>query len=298
MIVHDTQQPTEARSPLHAGTLRAFGFVLVLLATMATCSLQAIAQGCNGCAVDTAPAIENSEKADSEPSDREAYIRRAVRGSPLPHTVVGKRQRGSGSGFFINRTELVTNHHVVDGCSGLTVRVGGSSAWMSATLIASDALNDLAVVRVDGAVERTAVLSGRDRSDAPKALTIIGYPELRRVVVKPVAVEATLASSDHWGRGRAFAVRAIVRHGHSGSPVIDDRGLVVGVITKRVNPLSLYRKTGRIEEKNIGVAVSASVLERFLKENAISHEVARTGKSEGDFLADAWRYVAQIGCWK
>src|SRR5690606_8048673 len=109
---------------------------------------------------------------------------------------------------------------------------------------------------------------------------------------------ATLANAGLWGNKRVFTVRAIVRHGHSGSPVIDDRGLVVGVIAKRVNPVSLYRKTGRTEDKNIGLVVSASTLERFLRENAISHAVGGEGRSGAGSLDAAQYYVAQVGCWK
>jgi S1-C subfamily serine protease len=230
--------------------------------------------------------------------NREIYVRRAVTGYPLPSSAVGKRQRGSGSGFFVNKTDVVTNHHVIDTCAGLTVRIGEHGDWLGAGLIASDATHDLAVLRVDVSMDSAAILMDPREEKPPDHLTIIGYPELRRLLVKPVALAGTLMRPERWGREPVFALHAIVRHGHSGSPVIDPHGLVVGVIAKRVNPLDFYRKTGRLDDENIGVAISAAVLDRFLQEHEVPHKMATAGEPATDPLADAWSYVAQVGCWK
>jgi S1-C subfamily serine protease len=260
-------------------------FVALVIVGGATTASSVASESCDGC-----------DGAAS--ADRETYVRRAITGYPLPPSAVGKRQRGSGSGFFVNKTDLVTNHHVIDGCGGLTARVGEHGNWLGAALIASDAARDLAVLRVDASMDPVAVLMDPREEKPPQSLTIIGYPELRRLLVKPVALPASLERPDLWGEGPAFALHAIVRHGHSGSPVIDPHGLVVGIISKRVNPLALYRKTGRLDDENIGVAISAAVLDRFLQEHEIPHAIAKMGKPAADPLADAWRYVAQVGCWK
>jgi S1-C subfamily serine protease len=232
-------------------------------------------------------------------AERETYLRRAVTGYPLPSSAIGKRQRGSGSGFFVNNTDLVTNHHVIDGCSGLTARVGEHGNWLAAELIGSDAGRDLAVLRTEASVEPAAVLLAPQSEKAPESLTIVGYPELRRLVVKPVAFEATLERPDRWGEGALFALHAIVRHGHSGSPVIDPNGLVVGVISKRVNPLALYRKTGRVDDENIGIAISAAVLDQFLREKSVPHTMAKAGERVADRPSSGTpAYIAQVGCWK
>jgi serine protease Do len=260
--------------------------------------LSAAAETCNDCAASYAGIdVGVAGAADNARSAREAYIRGAVRGAALPNSVIGKRQHASGSGFFVNRTDLVTNNHVIEGCSGLTARIGEGGSWRGAMLVGSDAAHDLALLRVDAAVDRAAILMSPRSGEPPQSVTIVGYPELRRVVVKPVTVTGSLERPELWGRGAAFLLHATVRHGHSGSPVIDEEGRVVGVVAKRVNPLSLYRKTGKVDDENIGVAVSAAVLEQFLRDKDISFVMAEAGNTSRDQLADASTYVAQVGCW-
>jgi S1-C subfamily serine protease len=220
-----------------------------------------------------------------------------VDGRPLPADIVGKRQRGSGSGFFVNKADLVTNHHVVDGCTGITARIGAHGNWLRAILIASDAARDLAVVRVDASVTLVATLADPRARRTPVNLMIVGYPELRRLTVKPVTILGTLERPELWGKGPVFQLHAIVRHGHSGSPVIDEQGLVVGVVTKRVNPLSLYRKTGKVDDENIGLAVAATELEQFLREKEIPFLAAEAENTSRDQPVDPSTYVAQVGCW-
>jgi S1-C subfamily serine protease len=260
--------------------------------------LSAAAETCNDCAASHAVVDPKGAVAAGDiDSDRQAYIRRAVRGPALPNSVTGKRQRASGSGFFVNGSDLVTNHHVIDGCSALTARIGDGGFWRGAVLLGSDAMHDLAVLRVDASVERAAILMSPRSGEPPQQITIIGYPELRRVVVRPVTVMGTIERPELWGRGAAFLLHAVVRHGHSGSPVVDPHGRVVGVVAKRVDPLSLYRKTGKVDDENIGVAVSAAVLEQFLREKDISFVTAEAGNTSRDQFIDPSSYVAQVGCW-
>lgn len=249
-----------------------------------------------------APVEERGREPGADPSQgREEYVRRAVIGRPLPAEVIGKRQRGSGSGFFVGRQEVVTNHHVIDGCGAVTVRLHGRGDWWAANVVGSDGHRDLAVVRAAGATDqfatfRAAALAARP----PEQLTIIGYPELGHVVVKPVVVKARPEISDLLAGRPAFRLRGTVRHGMSGSPVLDEQGRVLGVISRRVNPLARYRATGELPDVDIGLAVSTGVVLEFLREHRIEfrqEDVSSARRAAGVPLEVVPPYVAQIGCW-
>lgn len=249
-----------------------------------------------------APAEARGKEPQGASRDREEYIRRAVAGRPLPAEVAGKRQRGSGSGFFVGRSEVVTNHHVVDGCGAVTVRLHGRGEWWGATVVGSDGRRDLAVLRAAGTTDRFATFrAAAPGGKQPQRLTIIGYPELGHVVVKPVVVEAAPEIRDLAAGHPAFRLRGTVRHGMSGSPVVDEEGRVLGVISRRVNPLAHYRATGQLSDFNIGLAVSTSVVVEFLREHQIDfrqEDAASSDRKAAAPPAAVPPYVAQIGCWK
>lgn len=249
-----------------------------------------------------APVEERGKEPTGASRGREEYVRRAVTGRPLPAEVAGKRQRGSGSGFFVGRSEVVTNHHVVDGCGAVTVRLHGRGDWWAATVVGSDGGRDLAVLRAAGTSDRFATFrAAAPGGKQPQRLTIIGYPELGHVVVKPVVVEAEPEIRDLAAGRPAFRLRGTVRHGMSGSPVLDEEGRVLGVISRRVNPLARYRATGQLSDVNIGLAVSTGVVLEFLREHRIDfrqEDAASAGRKAAAPRAAVPPYVAQIGCWK
>jgi len=83
------------------------------------------------------------------------YIRNARQGPQIsnstnvsPNPPANPSLDSTGSGFVINRAgQVLTNYHVVSGCSAIGVRVGQDK--LSATVQASDATNDLAILNTN-----------------------------------------------------------------------------------------------------------------------------------------------------
>ena len=66
----------------------------------------------------------------------------------------------SGTGFFItNDGYLLTNHHVVEGRSDVSIKM--EKGWLSAKVVKVDNQNDLAVLKVDGKFAALPVVSSR-----------------------------------------------------------------------------------------------------------------------------------------
>jgi S1-C subfamily serine protease len=160
-----------------------------------------------------------------------------------------------GTGFFINDGGFaISNAHVVEGCSEVTASQAGGTS-LSVTVIASDSRNDLTLLKV---AERPAA-HGKFRS-APavrqgEQVVIYGYP-----------LAGALASTGNLSSGIVTAlagladdtttlqISAPVQPGNSGGPVIDESGLIVGVVQSKLDVIRVAVATGDIAQ-NVNFAI-------------------------------------------
>jgi len=88
----------------------------------------------------------------------------------------GSPQTVSGSGFFISdKGYVVTNNHVVEGADSVHV-VLASGAEETATIVGTDQYNDIAVLKVSGAVPAVAKLGNSDVLKPGETVIAIGSP--------------------------------------------------------------------------------------------------------------------------
>lgn len=134
-----------------------------------------------------------------------------------------------GSGFIVSRDgKIATNHHVIDGAHGITVKLNSGAEFASAAVVADDSDRDLAIIKVDGRNLPTLSLE-------PISATTVG----ERVVAigSPLGLENTISDGLLSGvrqdpKGREWIqTTAAVSHGNSGGPLIGDDGKVIGVVT-------------------------------------------------------------------
>jgi hypothetical protein len=133
-----------------------------------------------------------------------------------------------GSGWVARPGLVVTNAHVVAGIEAPRVDTAADRAFVS-TVVAFDATNDLAVLRVPGLGARALPLADPERS-TPVAL--VGYPQNGPLTRTPARLGGTadVLSRDAYGRGpvkrRMTTIRGSVQPGGSGSPGVDAQGRV------------------------------------------------------------------------
>jgi S1-C subfamily serine protease len=138
-----------------------------------------------------------------------------------------------GSGFFIGPAHVVTNAHVVAGSEATTVSVSG--ATFDAVVVAFDAAADLALLHASGAavpsLELLATTPGRGSTGA-----ILGYPGGGPLTVTAGAITAThdVVGPDIYGQGggdrSVVELRAAIRRGNSGGPLVVEPGVVGAVV--------------------------------------------------------------------
>jgi S1-C subfamily serine protease len=139
-----------------------------------------------------------------------------------------------GSGWVGAPDLVVTNAHVVAGESDTTVQVRGRSPSLPARPIAFDPTNDVAVLSVPG----LGLAPLRLLPDPPsgRAGAILGYPENGPFDVQPgrIGRTQTVLTDDAYGRGPVrrllTPLRALVRPGNSGGPLVGGDGRVLTTV--------------------------------------------------------------------
>jgi putative serine protease PepD len=143
-------------------------------------------------------------------------------------------QQAQGSGFVYDRDgTLVTNQHVVDGASSISVRFWDGTTH-SAELVGADRSTDLAVLKVDAPASLLVPLQLGDSSalDIGDPVAAIGSPfglegTLTTGVVS--ALHRQMTAPNQFTITDSIQTDAAINHGNSGGPLLDSRGRVVGV---------------------------------------------------------------------
>ena len=140
-----------------------------------------------------------------------------------------------GSGWIVRPGVVVTNAHVVAGIDSPQVDRRDGETFAS-TVVAFDPGDDLAVLRVPGLPGRALPMVDPNKG---VAVAVLGYPENGPLARIPGRLGGTgkALSRDAYGRGPVTrdvtAIRAFVRPGGSGGPVVDARGRVRTVVFAR-----------------------------------------------------------------
>ncbi len=138
-----------------------------------------------------------------------------------------------GSGFFVSADHLVTNAHVVAGTTDTTTTLGG--ATFASTVVLFDTQADVAVLYVPGADAAPLVLSDQVPQRGVTGVAL-GYPGGGPLTVSPAGITATFQVSgpDIYGEGSyphsIVEIRADIRRGNSGGPLLVAPGTVGGVV--------------------------------------------------------------------
>lgn len=177
-----------------------------------------------------------------------------------------KKVRASlGAGIVANRDgAIVTNYHVVSECAAITV-IDQRKKRHPATLVGSDRRNDLALLRAEGKFAKAATFRRDEPTEAGESVTVVGYPLAAILGTDPnVNFGYVTALSGLAGDSSRFQVAAPIQKGNSGGPVLDQSGLVTGIVTAKLNAAAVEKRTGDRPE-NIGFAVRGELAQTFLE---------------------------------
>ena len=212
----------------------AFLAALALLLSACSVTARSAPPQAQGTAAQTDTSDIEIEGGDQAPpsSDVTEMVQRV-----LPSVVNLRVGGGEGSGVVIDhRGILVTNNHVVEGATNVTVVFPESGRRLKGTVLGTAVESDLAVVKVD-ATNLEPIEIGASSGLLPgDPVVAIGFPLGLGVTVTQGIVSATTRTiqvPDSQGNARPFEgllqTDAAINPGNSGGALVDLNGRLVGI---------------------------------------------------------------------
>ena len=139
-----------------------------------------------------------------------------------------------GTGWvYDTKGDLVTNEHVVDGATSVSVKLSDGSTYKG-TIVGTDIATDLAVVHINAPASKLVPLQLGDSTNVQLGdpVIAIGNPfGLDGTVTSGIisAVDREIASPNETPIEGAIQTDAAINHGNSGGPLLNLEGRVIGV---------------------------------------------------------------------
>lgn len=164
--------------------------------------------------------------------------------------------QGAGSGIILDdQGHVLTNAHVVDGATSITVTLNGETEARTATLVAADTAADVAVLLVD---DPTGLVPARLATATPtvgepvlaigNALALEGSLTVTEGIVS--AVDRSISAGTDESLTDLIQTDAAISSGNSGGPLVNSAGEVIGMNT------AVASSSSSVQASNIGFAIS------------------------------------------
>jgi uncharacterized protein len=241
-----------------------------------------------------------ADLAEAEKQSRSVVAQNAVVELPLMFGGAAGASAGTdtarrgvyGSGVVVSPVgDIVTNEHVVQGCSKLRIQPGN----VEVKVVAKDSKNDLALLRAASnqlpAIKLRAGRGIRLGDD----LIAIGFPLRGLLSSGPVVTSGIVnAMSGALDDTSAFQMSATVQPGSSGGPILDRQGLLVGIVRARLLP------TAAANPQNVNFGINLATVSGFLDAHAVDYAAipnSTANLSVVDVAASAQRATVQVECY-
>ena len=175
----------------------------------------------------------------------------------------------TGTGILLSSSGLVlTNDHVIEGASTITVSLDGKSGrTATAHLVGADRSKDLALLRISpaGTTLHPLALASSHAPEVGDAAYAIGNPfglnwTLTTGIVS--ALNRQITAPDGSAIAGAIQTDAALNPGNSGGPLLDSAGAVIGVNSQILSSTS--SGGGQGGSQGVGFAISTATIRAFL----------------------------------
>lgn len=213
---------------------------------------------------------------------------------------VGSAAKVTGTAFVISTEgHAITNYHVVAGCK--ESRVQGRTELIQ--LITRDEVSDLALLKIPGESRAAAAMAPYPASlRQGQDIVVFGFP-LDSVLssggnLTPGVVSAITGLGNN---SNQIQITAPIQPGSSGSPVMDKKGHIVGVVSMKLSDSAMAKYTGNLPQ-NVNFAINGQTLKTFLDANRVSYKTGWSffvwEKSLADLGDEARKWTIIVECRK
>ncbi len=203
--------------------------------------------------------------------------------SPEPET------RLSGTGFFVAPNRVVTNNHVVSGCTkDIQVRYPDGRPY-TAAISGQDATNDLVLLHTNMDNLSTAAFETRPR--VGDQVATYGFPYSG--VLSPNCTLGHVTSLTGMKDDTRFLQMSTpVQPGNSGGALLDMSGGVVGVVAAQLSAIA------KSVPQNVNFAIQASFVMNFLSVKGVTpkHIPSIAQRSSTEVCEIAKKFTIQVYC--
>jgi serine protease Do len=171
----------------------------------------------------------------------------------------------SGTGFFVNNSDLVTAKHVVEDCRSLTFTDG-----TPIELVAMHPTLDLALLSSPTRSRNWIAVHRTGAARLGQRVIALGYPFYGSITTALNSTGGNVSALVGLGDDRRLVtVTAPIHPGNSGGPLLALDGTVIGVVIATIDKIAVAEATGAIPE-NTSYAVTRTELLAFLEAEGTS----------------------------
>jgi serine protease Do len=200
----------------------------------------------------------------------------------------------SGSGFFIASNGIgLTNHHVVEGCSVVTI-----TGYGPATVVATDNRNDLALLRLTDQASTSSVSFRQKTAQLGEQTFVLGFPlagTLDNGLNFTIGSVSSLAGIG--GDSTRLQFTAPIQPGNSGGPIVDSQGRLIGITVAKLKDLAMLRESGQLPQ-NVNFGIKSEVALGFLALNGVevSSQPDATALQATEIAKSGRAFAFQVFC--
>ena len=144
-------------------------------------------------------------------------------------------QSGAGSGVIMTSDGyIITNQHVVEGASNITVTLNDDTEY-TATLVGSDSVNDIAVIKIEAEGLTPAVMGDSDTLVVGQSVIAVGNPmgvlggTVTNGIISALNRDVTVNNQ----KMSLIQTNAAISPGNSGGGLFDANGQLVGIVNAK-----------------------------------------------------------------
>ena len=201
---------------------------------------------------------------------------------------------GTGSGYLVDKNgHVVTNEHVVNGCSVITTGKNNT-----AELLRADASNDIAIIKTSD-TEKYRPMSFADKDPAlGQRIFVSGFP-LNQILENLNFTSGTVSSEVGLMQNiNQFQFTAPIQPGNSGGPILNEYGGIIGMSVATVSNKKFEEMLDTLVQ-NINFGIRQSSIQSLLDQEGINYKKGNPNwfENEESVAKEAKSGTVLIKCW-